>query len=189
MVGDIAAAWPPLQVAEVYGMARLPDGRLSDPEELHGGALLEDGEVDRTIRSVVEFIRRADSQESRRALMDAIDFPSEDIRMFLIVSHLSVFSPLRPTELADRIETGAANVTKIVSRMESEGLVGRFPDPKDGRSVMAALTDRGAEIGGRLIASHRRTMGALGRIWSPDELATFLRMLEEFERVVITDQA
>lgn len=32
--------------------------------------------------------------------------------------------------------------------MESEGLVGRFPDPKDGRSVIITLTERGAEIGG-----------------------------------------
>lgn len=112
--------------------------------------------------------------------MNDIAFPSSDVRMFLVVSHLALFGPLRPSELADRIETGAANMTKIVGRLEAAGLVGRMPDPEDGRSVIVALTPTGAEIGERLVAHHRADMIAWSEKWSDDEVTLFLRMLDDF---------
>lgn len=164
-------------------MARLPVARLSDPENLRSRALLGDDGLDVPIKAVVEFIRRADSQEARLALMRAIGFPSTDVRMFLVVSHLALYGPLRPSDLADRIETGAANITKIVGRLEDEGLVGRMPDPADRRAVIVALTDAGARIGERLVANHREGFGRLREKWSDEQVGMFLRMLEDFNEV------
>lgn len=52
--------------------------------------------------------------------------------------------PLRPGDLA-RIESiGAPSATRVVSELESHGLVERQSDPDDGRSSLVSATDAGA---------------------------------------------
>lgn len=51
--------------------------------------------------------------------------------------------PLALGQLAERIACVKSNVTQLVDRLESEGLVRRVPDPDDRRSVRAALTEAG----------------------------------------------
>jgi DNA-binding MarR family transcriptional regulator len=54
--------------------------------------------------------------------------------------------PLRPSEIA-RIETIAApTATRLVSELESRGLVTKEPDPADGRSWLVSGTPEGEEI-------------------------------------------
>lgn len=51
--------------------------------------------------------------------------------------------PLALGQLAERIACVKSNVTQLVDRLENEGLVQRVPDPKDRRSVLAAVTEEG----------------------------------------------
>src|SRR5437588_4095746 len=51
--------------------------------------------------------------------------------------------PLSLSELATRLSCVRSNMTQLVDRLESEGLVRRVDDPADRRSVKAALTERG----------------------------------------------
>ena len=163
-------------------MARPTGNRLLNPADLQMNALIGTDGKAAVIFAVVEFVRQADSETSRRALMNAVGFPLDDVRAFLVVSHLAIYGPLRPSELADRIETGAANVTKIVSRLEDAGLAARSADPDDGRSVIVALTEQGARIGRDLIAKHRSAIEEWSARWSRDDIDLFLRMAEDFSR-------
>jgi len=54
--------------------------------------------------------------------------------------------PLAMSELADALYCHASNVTGIVDRLESRGLVERRPGAGDRRVKTLALTDAGAEI-------------------------------------------
>jgi len=54
-------------------------------------------------------------------------------------------SPLTLGELAQRLACVRSNVTQLVDRLESDGLVRREPDPADRRSIMAVITDSGRE--------------------------------------------
>jgi DNA-binding MarR family transcriptional regulator len=59
------------------------------------------------------------------------------------------------SRLADRLSCCKSNVTQLVDRLESEGLVARVPDPSDRRSILATITDAGREryeAGSRLVA-------------------------------------
>ena len=54
--------------------------------------------------------------------------------------------PLSMGELADRLFCDASNVTGIVDRLESRGLVERQADPDDRRVRRLVLTDAGREL-------------------------------------------
>jgi DNA-binding MarR family transcriptional regulator len=53
--------------------------------------------------------------------------------------------PLPLGQLAERIACVKSNVTQLVDRLESDGLVKRVPDPDDRRSVRAVITVLGRE--------------------------------------------
>jgi DNA-binding MarR family transcriptional regulator len=59
-------------------------------------------------------------------------------------------SPLPTNELAEQIFCDASNVTGVVDRLESKGLVERRPSPGDRRVKLIALTRKGARLRERL---------------------------------------
>src|SRR5262245_54606401 len=60
-------------------------------------------------------------------------------------------SPMR--RIAERLRCEPSNVTGIIDRLESRGLVERRPDPGDRRVKLAAATDTGRETAAKLRAS------------------------------------
>lgn len=53
--------------------------------------------------------------------------------------------PMPLSRLAGKLACVKSNVTQLVDRLESEGLVARVADPNDRRSILAAITDDGRE--------------------------------------------
>ncbi|GHH17715.1 MULTISPECIES: MarR family winged helix-turn-helix transcriptional regulator [Streptomyces] len=62
-----------------------------------------------------------------------------------LLSLLSL-EPLPMRKLAQKLKCEPSNVTGIVDRLESRGLVERRPDPADRRVKVAAATERGREV-------------------------------------------
>ena len=48
-------------------------------------------------------------------------------------------------KIGERLQVHAASVTNAVTRLEVDGLVGRAPNPDDGRSVLVTLTPAGRD--------------------------------------------
>lgn len=63
----------------------------------------------------------------------------------------------RPSELAAAAGVTRQAITKVVDDLERRGVVGREPDPHDGRGVVVRYTDRGLEA----LALGRRHMEAM----------------------------
>lgn len=127
-----------------------------------------------------DLIRVSNSDELRLRLMSAIDFPSADIPTFLAVNQLSLHGALRPTDLAERLETGRPNTTKIVQRLEALGLVARCAAPEDGRAVLVALTPAGREVAARLTAAQRASIDAATQGWTTPEREAFGELVARF---------
>lgn len=53
---------------------------------------------------------------------------------------------VRMSELADTVHQSRSRLTHTVARMERDGLIERFADPRDRRGVRAHLTDKGFEL-------------------------------------------
>jgi DNA-binding MarR family transcriptional regulator len=47
--------------------------------------------------------------------------------------------------IGERLQVNAASVTNAVDRLEAQGLVERRPNPRDGRSTLAAITHTGRQ--------------------------------------------
>ncbi len=53
---------------------------------------------------------------------------------------------LRMHELADHVVLTRSNLTRLVDRLEAEGLLSRVPDPNDRRGAFALLSARGKAL-------------------------------------------
>jgi len=90
--------------------------------------------------------------------------------------------PLTLSQLAERHCCGKSNVTQLVDRLESDGLVARESDPDDRRTIRATVTESGRTAYARatvLLAEHERAIDAQLGSGPRAELARGLRALRE----------
>jgi len=97
-----------------------------------------------------------------------------------LLSLLSL-EPLPMRKLARKLKCEPSNVTGIVDRLESRGLVERRPDPADRRVKLAAATDEGRRVARSLRESLRFAREPLAGLSDEERLALrglLRRMLE-----------
>ena len=97
---------------------------------------------------------------------------------------LNLIEPDRPMpmgELAGAMSCDASNVTGLVDRLESRGLLRRSPSAEDRRVKVLSLTPRGAQMRASLLERMTSAPPTLGRLSEADQraLARILRRLLE----------
>lgn len=92
--------------------------------------------------------------------------------------------PLYPSELAEAEGVSRPTATRIISRLQEEGMVERSPDPDDGRCSLISVTGEGRALLRRL--RERKTAYLARRLRElPDEEAETLdRAAEILERML-----
>jgi DNA-binding MarR family transcriptional regulator len=85
--------------------------------------------------------------------------------------------PLPMSRLADTLSCDASNVTGLVDRLESRGLVRRQPSPQDRRVKVLQLTPAGARLRAQLLRQVTGGTVPLSRL-SPSQQRTLLKILE-----------
>ena len=86
---------------------------------------------------------------------------------------------LRMTNLANAVLLSSGGLTRLVGRLEDRGLVLREPDPADGRSSLASLTDAGRSLLARARVTHDLVIAELiGEPLSATDLRTLTRVLQ-----------
>jgi DNA-binding MarR family transcriptional regulator len=106
--------------------------------------------------------------------------PSLQAAMATVALH----GPLTPSELAEREGVQRPTATKLIARLEAEGLVQRAGVPGDGRSTLISLT-----APGRRLVDETRTRKDLFlaerlRQLPPDDRATLARAAELLEEML-----
>ncbi len=123
------------------------------------------------------------STRFREQLMSQSDFPLPgDLPAFLLVNQLIYRGVARPTDLADAIDTGRSNVSKLVARLQARGLVLRTPDPSDDRAVVVALTEEGRKVARRILAATEALHSPATESWSQQEIDDLGRLLVKLAR-------
>ncbi|MEV4175225.1 MarR family transcriptional regulator [Nonomuraea sp. NPDC049709] len=89
---------------------------------------------------------------------------------------------MRPSELAETLGTGRANISKIAHRLDTAGLILRVREPSDERSVLLALTPRGREIGERIMTHVQQTFDEALAHWSEEDVTDLKRLLARLAR-------
>lgn len=89
---------------------------------------------------------------------------------------------LRMSELADRVMLSPSGLTRLIDRLEANGLVSREHAEGDGRGLYAVLTDDGFQRLREASGTHLRGIHEyVISKYSPDELREVARLLERLE--------
>lgn len=92
--------------------------------------------------------------------------------------------PLTPSELADRERIQRPTATRLVARLEQEGLVARTVDPADRRSSLLAVTPEGRALLTALRTRKDAYLAQRLRRLDAEERATLARASELLERLL-----
>jgi DNA-binding MarR family transcriptional regulator len=85
--------------------------------------------------------------------------------------------PMPMRAIAGRLFCDASNITGVVDRLESRGLVRREVSPADRRVKNVVATEAGLELGRKIRAEQHRTHAALA-LMNAEEAATLARLLD-----------
>lgn len=94
--------------------------------------------------------------------------------------HLAAGQPMRPGDLAQAMGTGASNVSKILRRLEAEGLIARDTDPEDTRSTLITLTKQGDAAARHIYDLGDDMIAEVLAGWSPRDVARFTELTKRF---------
>ncbi|MBM3944882.1 MAG: MarR family transcriptional regulator [SAR202 cluster bacterium] len=101
----------------------------------------------------------------------------------LIQLHEAPEGRLRMQALADLVILSRSGLTRLIDRLEKEGLVRREPSREDRRGSYAILTDKGREVLSRARPLHHRGIFEhFGRHLNRGDLLALRRVLNKLQR-------
>ncbi len=103
--------------------------------------------------------------------------PRLDVTTIMLLHRLACSGPTRPSDLAAEVELDLSTVSRHARSLADAGLISREPDPQDGRSLLLALTQQGADA---MTGAFRRREQALARstaAWDPADVALLRGLL------------
>jgi DNA-binding MarR family transcriptional regulator len=99
-----------------------------------------------------------------------------DVELVAVMQLLLREGLLSPSEIARQLGVPRSSVTGRVKLLRESGRVQIRPDPDDGRSYLAGLTDAGEQEMNRLIAEGTEIFATWISDWSDEEIETFTRL-------------
>jgi len=99
------------------------------------------------------------------------------------LSTIDCSGPLTPSELAALERVQRPTATRIVARLEEEGLVERAADPADGRSFIVSATSEGRALIRKLRTRKNAYLARRLRDLDTEEVATLARAAAILERL------
>jgi len=136
------------------------------------------GHARRVGRAWIE-LRRGASASALRSYLFGRDEPLEQGQMDAL-DLLSRRDHRPMKELAARLRVDPSTATRSMQRLESDGLVERFPSPEDGRVVLVRITDEGRQRHAEVAARRSTAMMRILSEFEPDERAQLADMLDRF---------
>ena len=92
--------------------------------------------------------------------------------------------PLTPSELAEFERITRPTATRVLRRLEDDGLIERTADPSDGRSALVAVTKDGAALLKKLRSRKNAYLARRLRELPDDDVAALERAAEVLERLL-----
>lgn len=97
-----------------------------------------------------------------------------------IMVRIAEAAPARPSDLAAYFGVGKATISRQLKVLDELGLIGRQPDPLDGRAHLLDLTDEGSKRLGRARAARRQRFHAMLSTWPEADVRSLALMLGRF---------
>ena len=110
--------------------------------------------------------------------------PSMTAALATIENH----GPLTPSALAELERVKRPTATRVLRRLEEEGLIERSADPDDGRSAVVCITRDGAALLKKLRSRKNAYLARRLRDLPPEDLAALERAAEVLEGLLDGEQ-
>ncbi|MFD7817461.1 MarR family winged helix-turn-helix transcriptional regulator [Streptomyces sp. NPDC059785] len=127
--------------------SQVPDGAPEPKPEFEPGS--ESEELLTAVEQLVRYVRHS-------ATAGGLSIAASSV-----LGRLGREGPHRLTDLARAERASQPNMTQLITRMERAGLVRRTADLTDGRGVLVAATDAGAELFRERRAERAHALGQL----------------------------
>ncbi|WP_042163357.1 MarR family transcriptional regulator [Paenibacillus gorillae] len=119
-----------------------------------------------------------------KQLADAAEFPALSINITAIhvLDCIGRFEPVNGTALAALMRLSKAAITKISTRLLSDGLITRSQLPQNKKEYLFSLTDRGQqlfELHAQLHQQAEKEFIQFLEEWSSEDLSTILRFIQQ----------
>jgi DNA-binding MarR family transcriptional regulator len=96
--------------------------------------------------------------------------------------------PLTPSEVATRERIQRPTATRVLARLEEQGLIERMRDPRDGRSSLVTATSAGRELLAEVRTRKTAFLASRIETLTADERATLQRAADILETMLQDDR-
>jgi DNA-binding MarR family transcriptional regulator len=127
-------------------------------------------------------LRLAIARMARRMRQEAGDELSPS--MTAALATIENRGPLTPSELAEFERIKRPTATRVLHRLEEDGLIQRSADPSDGRSALVAVTKDGAALLKKLRSRKNAYLARRLRELPDEDVETLERAAEVLERLL-----
>jgi len=134
------------------------------------------------LEDTLSYLLRTVAMKYRHYAHDVLDKDRRGVSQDLVIYHLAQQKGLNQKDLVSKLNITPASVSSIVSQMESEGLLVRVQDKKDGRKFSLSLTKKGQSLVSHVIDSWLKIQEEITKGFTEDEKATFLHLLKQVEQ-------
>ena len=88
---------------------------------------------------------------------------------------------LRICELIEKILTTSGNITVVIKNLEKDGYIERNPDPKDRRSCIITISDKGRKVIEEVFPEHIKNVESIFNVLTDEEKITLKNILKKFK--------
>jgi len=134
------------------------------------------------LEDTLSYLLRSVAMKYRHYAHNVLDKDRRGVSKDLVIYHLAQQKGLNQKDLVGKLNITPASVSSIVSQMESEGLLVRVQDKKDGRKFSLSLTKKGQSLVSHVIDSWLKIQEEITKGFTEDEKATFLHLLKQVEQ-------
>ena len=134
------------------------------------------------MEDTLSYLLRSISMKYRHYTYNILGKDRWSVSQDLTIYHIAQNKKLSQKDLANKLNITPASVSVIVHQMESEGLLIRIPDEKDGRQVNLLLTEKGQNLVPKVSNSWSEIQMKITNGLNESEKATLLYLLQKVER-------
>lgn len=88
---------------------------------------------------------------------------------------------LRISELIEKILTTSGNITVVIKNLEKEGFIHKDMDPRDKRSCIISLTNKGKHCIEAILPKHVNNIKEIFKVLSDEEKILLKKILKKFK--------
>jgi len=134
------------------------------------------------LEDTLSYLLRTISIKYRHYAYNMLSKDRQGVAQDLAIYHIAQQKGLNQKDLVSKLNITPASVSSIVSQMESQGLLARVQDEKDGRKFILSLTEKGQNRVSQVIDAWTNVQEETTKGFTENEKATFFRLLKQLEK-------